>query len=50
MKGLTYNRGDKSDSIASYCFICGNDNPRGFKTKVVYSEGELAAETVPSIP
>jgi acyl-coenzyme A thioesterase PaaI-like protein len=28
-----------------YCFVCGQDNPRGFKIKVRYHEAELAAET-----
>jgi len=28
-----------------YCFVCGQDNPRGFKIKVRYHEADLAAET-----
>jgi acyl-coenzyme A thioesterase PaaI-like protein len=28
-----------------YCFVCGKDNPRGFKIQVRYLEEELAAET-----
>jgi acyl-coenzyme A thioesterase PaaI-like protein len=34
----------------NYCFVCGKDNPRGFKIEVRYSEAELAAETELSIP
>jgi acyl-coenzyme A thioesterase PaaI-like protein len=33
-----------------YCFVCGKNNPRGFKIAVRYSEAELAAETELSIP
>ena len=29
----------------NYCFVCGKDNPRGFKIAVSYSDEELAAET-----
>ena len=29
----------------NYCFVCGQDNPRGFKIKVRYLEDETAAET-----
>jgi len=29
----------------NYCFVCGQDNPRGFKIKVRYLEEETAAET-----
>ncbi len=28
-----------------YCFVCGKDNPRGFKIKVRYLEDLLSAET-----
>jgi acyl-coenzyme A thioesterase PaaI-like protein len=28
-----------------YCFVCGKDNPRGFKIEVSYCDEELAAET-----
>jgi acyl-coenzyme A thioesterase PaaI-like protein len=28
-----------------YCFVCGKDNPRGFKIQVSYQEDHLAAET-----
>jgi acyl-coenzyme A thioesterase PaaI-like protein len=34
----------------NYCFVCGQDNPRGFKIKVRYFEAELAAETELAIP
>ena len=34
----------------NYCFVCGQNNPRGFKIKVRYSEAELAAETELAIP
>ena len=34
----------------TYCFVCGQDNPQGFKIQVRYSEAELAAETELSIP
>ncbi len=34
----------------NYCFVCGKDNPQGFKIEVRYSEAELAAETELSIP
>lgn len=50
MNGLTYNRGGMDDSIAAYCFVCGKNNPRGFKIKVSYTEAELAAETELRIP
>jgi len=29
----------------NYCFVCGQDNPKGFKIKVRYLEEETAAET-----
>jgi hypothetical protein len=29
----------------NYCFVCGKDNPRGFKIAVSYFDEELAAET-----
>ncbi len=28
----------------NYCFVCGRDNPQGFKIQVRYSEADLAAE------
>ncbi len=34
----------------NYCFVCGKNNPRGFKVQVNYTEAELAAETELSIP
>jgi acyl-coenzyme A thioesterase PaaI-like protein len=34
----------------NYCFVCGKDNPQGFKIKVQYSEADLAAETELTIP
>jgi acyl-coenzyme A thioesterase PaaI-like protein len=34
----------------NYCFVCGKNNPRGFKIEVRYSEAELAAETELAIP
>jgi acyl-coenzyme A thioesterase PaaI-like protein len=33
-----------------YCFVCGKNNPRGFKIEVRYSEAELTAETELAIP
>jgi acyl-coenzyme A thioesterase PaaI-like protein len=35
---------------ANYCFVCGQDNPRGLKISVVYQETEMAAETEISLP
>jgi len=29
----------------NYCFVCGKDNPLGFKIEVRYTEAELTAET-----
>jgi acyl-coenzyme A thioesterase PaaI-like protein len=34
----------------NYCFVCGQDNPRGLKISVRYQEAELAAETEVSLP
>jgi acyl-coenzyme A thioesterase PaaI-like protein len=34
----------------NYCFVCGKNNPRGFKIQVRYTEAELSAETELSIP
>ncbi len=34
----------------NYCFVCGKDNPKGFKIQVRYLEAELAAETELSLP
>ena len=34
----------------NYCFVCGQDNPKGFKIEVRYSETELTAETELAIP
>ncbi|MGB8991742.1 MAG: PaaI family thioesterase [Desulfobaccales bacterium] len=34
----------------NYCFVCGKDNPRGFRIKVRYLEDQLAAETELSLP
>jgi acyl-coenzyme A thioesterase PaaI-like protein len=34
----------------NYCFVCGKNNPRGFKIEVRYSEAELTAETELAIP
>jgi len=36
--------------LADYCFVCGKNNPRGFKIEVRYSEADLAAETELVIP
>lgn len=33
-----------------YCFVCGKNNPQGFKIQVRYFDTELAAETEVSIP
>ena len=35
---------------ANYCFVCGQDNPRGLKISVAYREAEMAAETEISLP
>jgi acyl-coenzyme A thioesterase PaaI-like protein len=34
----------------NYCFVCGKDNPRGFKIKVRYFQEDLAAETELALP
>jgi len=34
----------------NYCFVCGQNNPRGLKIAVRYREAELAAETEVSLP
>lgn len=34
----------------NYCFVCGKDNPKGFKIAVRYLETEMAAETEISLP
>ena len=34
----------------NYCFVCGKDNPKGFKIQVRYLEDEMAAETELSLP
>jgi acyl-coenzyme A thioesterase PaaI-like protein len=34
----------------NYCFVCGKDNPKGFKIQVRYLEADLAAETELSLP
>jgi acyl-coenzyme A thioesterase PaaI-like protein len=34
----------------NYCFVCGKDNPKGFKIQVHYLEDEMAAETELSLP
>jgi acyl-coenzyme A thioesterase PaaI-like protein len=34
----------------NYCFVCGKDNPQGFKIEVRYFEAEMAAETELAIP
>jgi acyl-coenzyme A thioesterase PaaI-like protein len=34
----------------NYCFVCGKDNPRGFKIQVRYLEAEMAAETELALP
>ena len=34
----------------NYCFVCGQNNPRGLKISVTYREAELAAETEISLP
>jgi acyl-coenzyme A thioesterase PaaI-like protein len=34
----------------NYCFVCGKDNPKGFKIQVRYLEAELTAETELSLP
>ncbi len=36
--------------LADYCFVCGKNNPRGFKIEVRYSAADLAAETELAIP
>jgi acyl-coenzyme A thioesterase PaaI-like protein len=34
----------------NYCFVCGQNNPRGLKISVRYREADLAAETQLSLP
>jgi acyl-coenzyme A thioesterase PaaI-like protein len=34
----------------NYCFVCGQDNPRGLKISVTYPEAGMAAETELSLP
>ncbi len=34
----------------NYCFVCGQNNPRGLKISVAYREAEMAAETEISLP
>ncbi len=34
----------------NYCFVCGKNNPRGFKIAVRYLEEEAAAETELALP
>ena len=34
----------------NYCFVCGQDNPRGLKISVTYRETEMAAETELALP
>ncbi|MFZ5447192.1 MAG: PaaI family thioesterase [Thermodesulfobacteriota bacterium] len=34
----------------NYCFVCGKDNPKGFKIQVRYLEADTAAETELSLP
>ena len=34
----------------NYCFVCGQDNPRGLKISVTYREAEMAAETELALP
>jgi len=35
---------------ANYCFVCGQENPRGLKISVTYGEAEMTAETEISLP
>lgn len=39
-----------STPLADYCFVCGKNNPRGFKIEVRYSEPDRAAETELAVP
>ena len=34
----------------NYCFVCGQDNPRGLKISCTYREAEMAAETELVLP
>ncbi len=34
----------------NYCFVCGQNNPRGLKIAVRYREDEMAAETEITLP
>jgi acyl-coenzyme A thioesterase PaaI-like protein len=34
----------------NYCFVCGQDNPRGLKIAVTYREAEMAAATELALP
>jgi acyl-coenzyme A thioesterase PaaI-like protein len=36
--------------VDNYCFICGQDNPRGLRIKVKYDAASRAAETELSLP
>jgi acyl-coenzyme A thioesterase PaaI-like protein len=34
----------------NYCFVCGRDNPRGLRIKVIYFPDEMAAQTRLALP
>ncbi len=34
----------------NYCFVCGKDNPRGLRIKVLYDKAAMAAETELALP
>jgi hypothetical protein len=34
----------------NYCFVCGKENPKGFKIEVRYLQTEMSAETELSLP
>ncbi len=37
-------------TVDNYCFVCGQNNPKGLKIQVRYDETELAAETELALP
>uniref|UniRef100_A0A7C3Z391 PaaI family thioesterase n=1 Tax=Desulfobacca acetoxidans TaxID=60893 RepID=A0A7C3Z391_9BACT len=52
--GNTSDTGPKGPAITptanTYCFVCGQENPRGLKIKVTYLPAEMAAETLVALP
>ncbi len=51
IKDQTFPSGPLDTALTdNYCFVCGKDNPLGFKIEVQYCEEDLAAETELAIP